>query len=129
MNIKDLCEKLASITEQRDIIHHGSIRCLFSDAGIRDIALAEDIDREDVGVSTIGSDELAEKLGDIASGEYDFLKVDPQDLAEGLNSLLWLVRANGPTLNDYIEKDEEDELKDLDGIILRAQEFADLFKS
>lgn len=108
MKLKDLIHSVAKLVEQRDIIDHGSIRCLHSDQGVRDIENSEDCDEVDTG--TIGDDDLSEKLRELCD--------DDRLADQSLEDLVKLEDAFlGDSINNYIEEEEEDELKKLEALI------------
>lgn len=56
---------VAALVAERATIDHGSIRCLYSEAGVRSIESVEDCDEVETG--TIGDDALADRLLELAS--------------------------------------------------------------
>ena len=111
MTIKNLLLAVASIVGERDIIDHGAIRCLHSTEVVRSIEQVEDV--EEVETNTIGDDDLADRLRELAE--------DPCGIE--VNDLIRLDRVFlGESIDDYIESEEEDELKKLDRLIDAARE-------
>jgi len=113
MTIKEFITSVARLVKERDIINHGSIRCLYSDQAARDIESVEDCD--EVDTDTIGDDELSQKLTDIVDedreGSLDF------DLLQKLE-----YKYRGGSVDDYIVGDKEGELENLDKLIEAARE-------
>ena len=113
MKIKELLNSVAALVAERKTIDHGTIRCLHSDNAVSEIESCEDCDS--VGVGTVGDDELAEKLKEIAEndqeGEIEF---------DALKKLEYAHR--GDEITDYITLDKEDELLLLDALIDAARE-------
>ena len=108
MKLKDLIHSVAKLVEQRDIIDHGSIRCLHSDQAVYDIESAEDCDEVDTG--TIGDDDLAEKLRELCE--------DDRLAEQYLEDLVKLEDAYcGDDITDYLDEDKEDELGKLETLI------------
>ena len=114
MKINELIRNIAHLVESRETIDHGSIRCLWSQEGVDSIMGAEDCD--DVDTGTVGDDDLAAELDDLAG--------DGDRIAElHLDDLVKLERAyRGLSLESYLEREEEDELIKLDCLISAARE-------
>jgi hypothetical protein len=111
MKLKDLIHSVAKLVEQRDIIDHGSIRCLYSDQAVHDIESAEDCD--EVGTGTIGDDDLAEKLRELCE--------DDRLADQYLEDLVKLEDAyRGEDIEDYLDDEKEDEFKKLEALIAAA---------
>lgn len=113
MKINDLIKAVAKLVEEREIIDHGSIRCIYSDQAVSEIESAEGCEEVDTG--TIGDDDLASELDDLsddgeAIGELDF---------DDLVALEYAYR--GHSIADYIDDEKEDELQCLDSLIERAK--------
>ena len=113
MTIKNLIKSVAALVEEREIIDHGSIRCLHSENAVREIESAEPCESVDTG--TIGDDDLAEKLRDIAENDREG-GIDIDDLVK-LESA-----HRGDDVTDYLTADAEDELILLDKLIDAARE-------
>jgi len=111
MTIKELLESVANLVEEREIIDHGSIRCLYSEEAVRSIQSAEDVEEVDTG--TIGDNDLASKLRRLAEDPGD---VDTEDLRELDYAHL------GNDIEDYVEPEAEDELEHLSRLIEAARE-------
>ena len=99
--------------EERKIIDHGSIRCIWSATADQEIQAGEPCD--EVGTGIIGDDDLAAELIEIvendSEGEIDFDSLRKlEDFFRGLD------------LDDYIDSEKEDELKKLDKLIDAARE-------
>ena len=114
MTIKELIKSVASLVEEREIIDHGTIRCLHSDQGVREIESCEP-DCDEVGTGTVGDDDLAEKLREIVEndreGEIEFDALEKLEYAH-----------RGDDITDYLTADKEDELILLDKLIDAARE-------
>ena len=110
MTIQNTLQAVARLVGERDIIDHGTIRCLYSVDAVRSIVQAEDVDVE---TGTIGDNELAKRLHELVE-EPGGIEVD---------DLIRLDRVFlGESIDDYIESEEEDELKKLDRLIDAARE-------
>lgn len=110
MTIQNMLQSIASLIEEREIIDHGTIRCLYSADVVRSIEQAEG---EDVEIGTIGDDELAERLRELAE---DPGGIEVDDLARLERVFL------GESIEDYVEAENEDELKKLDRLISAAED-------
>jgi hypothetical protein len=112
MKISELILTVASLVEERKIINHGSIKCLYSDEDARDIQQAEGCDEVDTGI--IGDNELSQKLTElIEDGTLGDIHFD---------ALLRLeIDYIGDRVEDYIRSGEEDELKNLRDLIKSAR--------
>lgn len=111
MKINELIKSISNLVETRKIINHGSIRCLpTADAAVR----SDDCD--EVGTETIGDDDLAAGLAELA--------VDGDRIADlHLGDLVKMEDAyRGDDISDYVDDDREDELSRLDLLIDRARE-------
>lgn len=108
MKLKELIGCVAKLVEQRDIIDHGTIRCLHSDQAVDEIESAEGCDEVETG--TIGDDDLAKSLLEL---------LEDDRLAElYLDDLVTLEDAyRGEDLESYINSEREDELVKLENLI------------
>ena len=113
MTIRNFLIAVAALVQERDIISHGTIRCLYSHEASSAIEQAEGIDSDAVGTDTIGDDDLTTHLMEIAESPAD---VEEDALVDLMDRFL------GIELSQYIECDEEDELKKLDALIEAAME-------
>lgn len=113
MQIKELIKNVSNLIESREIISHGSIRCLHSDQAVSEIEEAEPCD--EVGTDIIGDDDLASELSDLSEDGDRIADLDFNDI----KSLEDVYR--GSDLEDYIQRDEEDELDLLEQLIDAAQ--------
>lgn len=118
MKIKEMLAEVAALVAEREIIDHGSIRCLYSAQACREIESAEGCDEVETG--TIGDDELAEKISEILENPERLLDAD--DLLDVLRDLDRAHR--GGEISDYLENDE-DELSRLDDLIEAAEKFVE----
>jgi hypothetical protein len=114
MTIKELLLSTAELVDEREIIEHGSIRCLWSQEHVDAIRMAEDYVR--IGTGIVGDSELSHKLRHLAKdsdriGDITF---------SGLACLESYHR--GDDIRDYIDSDREDELFRLDRLIMAAME-------
>jgi hypothetical protein len=116
MKINELIKNVSRLVESREIIDHGTIRMLYSDRAVEEIADAEGCDEVDTG--TIGDDDLAEKLSDLAE--------DGDLIAElYLEDLVALERAyRGEYVTNYLDNGREDELNNLGALIDAARALA-----
>lgn len=114
MTIKNLLLAVASLVEERRIIDHGSIRCLWSPSAARSIESVEDLGDYEVETGTIGDDALAEQLRELAE---DPGGIDVDDLGRFLSDAFL-----GSSVEDYLDTQNEDELRALDALINRARE-------
>lgn len=113
MKIKDLLLSASRLVASRDIIEHGSIRCLYSERSASEISSAEGC--EEVDTSTVGDDELSAELAELANSEQ-VAEIRTRDLYA-------LERAfRGEEIADYIDAEAEDELISLDKLIEAARE-------
>jgi hypothetical protein len=114
MKIKSLLNAVAKLVETREIIDHGSIRCLHSDNAVREIESAEPCD--EVGTGVIGDDDLAAELAGLAVDGDRIADLDFDDLRKLEDAY------RGDSVADYLDEDAEDELKSLDSLIDAARE-------
>lgn len=114
MKLNELIKAVSKLVESRETIDHGSIRCLHSDQAVRDIESAEGCDEVDTG--TIGDDDLAEELEDLAEDGDQISELDLDDLVKLEDAF------RGEDITDYLDEDKEDELKRLDSLIDAARE-------
>ena len=114
MKIKDIILSVAKLVSERDIIDHGSIRCLHSDNAVSEIASAEGIEESEVDTGTIGDDALADKLREICDSDEEG-KIDFDDLKEVESSYC------GDDLEDYLDRDKEDKFTKLETLIDAAR--------
>lgn len=114
MKINELIKSVANLVETRETIDHGTIRCLHSENAVREIMSAEGCD--DVDTGTVGDDDLAAELAELAE--------DGDRIADlHLDDLVNLEHAyRGADVTDYLTAEKEDELKNLDTLIERARE-------
>lgn len=117
MKLKNLLQEVATLVEEREIIDHGTIRCLHTQADVDSICSAEDIEEVDLG--SVGDDELAEKIRKIIESPDCLLDADADDLGEAITQL-WDAH-KGPSVEDYLESEKEDELHKLDNLITAAE--------
>lgn len=114
MKIQELIRKVATLVESREIIDHGSIRCLHSDQSVSEIESAEGCD--EVGTGTIGDDDLASELSDLADDGDLIAELHLEDLVKLEDAF------RGEDIADYLDSEKEDELKKLDTLIDAARE-------
>lgn len=114
MKINELIRNIATLVESREIIDHGSIRCLHSDDAVRDIESAEGCESVDVG--TVGDDDLAAHLMEVAECGDQIAEIHFDDLVKLENAY------QGDDIADYLTADKEDELILLDKLIDAARE-------
>jgi hypothetical protein len=114
MKINELIRNVAKLVESRETIDHGSIRCLHSDNAVREIESAEGCDS--VGTGTVGDDDLAADLMEIAEDGDRIAEIHFDDLVK----LEYAYRSEDIT--DYLTADKEDELILLDKLIDAARE-------
>jgi len=114
MKLNELIKSAAKLVESREIIDHGTIRCLHSDQAVREIKSAEGCD--DVDTGTIGDDDLASELVDLAEDGDKIGDLHLEDLVKLEDAY------RGDDIADYIDGDKEDELKRLDRLIEAARE-------
>ena len=117
MNIKQLIQNTSDIVNLRDIIDHGSIKCLFDEQVVREIATCEGINESKVGVDTIGDSDLSLKLFSLIDYPDPILEVDI-DILKKLEELIY----ENSCIYDYLETEEENELKKIEKIIDIAEE-------
>lgn len=79
MKIKDMLAEIAILVQSRDTIDHGSIRCLYSEQGCREIEGAEGCD--EVYSGEVGDDDLAEEINQLIENPERLIEADPLDLA------------------------------------------------
>lgn len=114
MKIKELIKSVSNLVESREIIEHGSIRCLHSAQTVREIESAEGCD--EVETNLIGDDDLATELSDLADDGDRIADLD-------LSDLVTLEEAfRGESISNYVQADKEDELVQLDKLIDAARE-------
>lgn len=111
MTIKNLLLAVASLVESREIIDHGAIRCLYSADVVRSIEQVEDVDEVETG--TVGDDDLAERLRELAEDAGEIEATALRDLEHEFI---------GESVEDYVDGDAEDELLHLDALIAAARE-------
>lgn len=114
MNTTSLIKAVSVLVTERKIIDHGYIRCLYSTNAAREIESAEGC--ETVGEGTIGDDNLAAELAALAEDASLVAALDEQAVRRLEKAFL------GPDITDYLDRDEEDELQDLDTLIDAARE-------
>jgi hypothetical protein len=114
MKINELIRNISNLVESREIIDHGSIRCLHSDQAMRDIESAEGCDSVDIG--TVGDDDLAAHLMEIAECGDRIAEIHFGDLVTLENAY------QGEDITDYLTAEKEDELILLDKLIDAARE-------
>ena len=114
MKIAELIKAVSNLVETREIIDHGSIRCLHSDNAVGEIESAEGCD--EVGTGIIGDDDLAAELSDIAEDGDQIAGLHLEDLMKLEDAY------RGNDITDYLDADKEDELKKLDALIDAARE-------
>lgn len=117
MKINQMLRAIGSLVAEREIIDHGSIRCLHSEDAVRGIVQGEGIDDDDVETGVIGDDGLAEWFTDLAEDADRIAEIDMDALLDLNNVFL------GEALDNYITPDAEDGLVDLDTLIDAAMEF------
>lgn len=116
--LKKVLNEVADVVAQRETINHGTIRCLHTQEAVDSILSAEGCDKVDTG--TIGDDDLAEKLREVAENPEWLLAAHAGDLAEAITALyMEYVSAD---VADYLEADREDELCQLDKLIAAAEQ-------
>lgn len=116
MKLKELIRNVAELVEEREIIDHGSIRCLHSDNAVAEIESAEP--RDSVGTGLVGDDDLAADLLEIAEDGDRIAELDFSDLSRLEDAY------RGEDVTDYVDNDCEDELIQLDKLIDAAREIA-----
>jgi hypothetical protein len=114
MKIAELIKAVSNLVETREIIEHGSIRCLFSQSTVDEIYSAEDCDEVDTGI--IGDDDLAAELSDLAENGDQIAELHLADLVKLEDAY------RGEDITDYLDSEKEDELKKLDALIDAARE-------
>jgi len=114
MKLNKLIKSVAKLVECRETIDHGSIRMLHSDQAVRDIESAEGCD--EVDTATVGDDDLAEELNDLAEDGERIAELDIDDVWKLQDAYL------GEDISDYLDTDKEDELRKLDFLINAARE-------
>lgn len=114
MKIAELIQAVSNLVETREIIEHGSIRCLFSQRTVDEICSAEDCDEVDTGI--IGDDDLAAELSDLAENGDQIAELHLEDLVKLEDAY------RGEDITDYLDSEKEDELKKLDALIDAARE-------
>lgn len=115
MKIKELLSSVAELVEIREIIAHISIRCLNSQQAVREIERAEGCNK--VGTDFIGDEAVADRLRSIVEDGELLLELDIDALKDLEVAYL------GSRLQDYVDKDKEDELYMLDDLVAAAQVF------
>ena len=118
MKLVELLEGTAKIIESQKIIDHGSIRCLFSIEACNYIMQAEGCSK--VYLNTIGDDKLANELLKLTIMPEKLMSIDTDDL------ISFLCEVNnayyGDEIENYLARDEEDELQRLEALITTVQE-------
>lgn len=114
MKINELIKAVANLVETREIIDHGSIRCLHSDNAVREIESAEGCDEVDTGI--IGDDDLAADLAELAEDGDRIADLHLDDLVKLEDAY------RGEDVTDYLDSKKEDELGELDALIDAARE-------
>lgn len=97
-------EQIAALVEEREIIDHGSIRCLYSEEACESI---EQVDSDAVGVSTIGSNALAAAIRCLYSEEEALLRLAVEAAPDYM----------GAEIADYIDPSREDEISALEDFV------------
>ena len=119
--LQQLLTDAAIVVAERDIIDHGTIRCLYAEEYVRDICSAEGCD--EVGTGTVGDDGLAERLRHIADYKPEtFWAADARDLAAAISDLE--KQHISADVSDYLDRGEEDELIRLEKLIAVAEKLA-----
>lgn len=114
MKIKDLIKSVAALVSTREIIDHGSIRCLHSELVVEEIKAVDDC--AEVGTGTIGDDDLSTDLDALAEDGDRIASIDFGDLANLEDAY------QGAEVSGYIDEGKEDELRRLDSLIDAARE-------
>lgn len=114
MKINELIREASDLVAAREIIDHGSIRCLWSQAAVDSIESAEGCEK--VGTGLVGDDDLAAELSELA-GDGD--RIADLEIA-AIVALEDVYR--GADITDYIDAEAEDELTRLDQFIDAARE-------
>jgi len=114
MKIQTLIRNVADLVETREIIDHGTIRCLHSDNAVREIESAEGCDEVETGL--IGDDDLAADLAELAEDGDRIAKLHLEDLVKLEDAF------RGEDITDYLDSEKEDELQKLDALIESARE-------
>jgi hypothetical protein len=125
MKLKEALLTISDLVSETEIISHNAIRKICTETAIDEVANAQGIDDDDVGIDIIGSDELSEKIKEIAENPEKFLDVDIVDLSLTLRSLDSVFR--GDNIFDYVNDWEENELEHLEFLIYEAKKFVELF--
>lgn len=97
-------EQIAALVEEREIIDHGSIRCLYSEEACESI---EQVDSDEVGVSTIGSYALAAAIRSLEGDEEALLRLAVEAAPDYM----------GAEIADYIDPSREDEISALEDFV------------
>lgn len=97
-------EQIAALVEEREIIDHGSIRCLYSEEACESI---EQVDSDEVGVSTIGSYALAAAIRSLDGEEEALLRLAVEAAPDYM----------GAEIADYIDPSREDEISALEDFV------------
>jgi hypothetical protein len=116
MKIRELLNNVSKLVSERDIIDHGSIRCLYSETAAREIlSMERHEEEEEIGTGTIGDDELSSDIAELAEDGDRVLDLD----FDALKSLEYEYR--GEDIRDYLEEEREDEFRNLDRLIDAAR--------
>ena len=116
MKINELIKAVANLVVSREIIDHGTIRCIYSKQAVQDIESAEGCD--EVGTGEIGDDELAGVLEQMAENGDMMADLD-------LGVLVRLEKEYiGDDLENYISDSMKNELCALNRLIYAARELA-----
>lgn len=113
MKISELIKNVSNIVVAREIIDHGTIRCIHSDDAVRSI---ESVEGSDVETGTIGDDDLAAELAELGEDGDRIADLDLSDIVKLHDAY------RGEDVVDYLNPDKEDELINLDALIDAARE-------
>jgi len=116
MKINELIKAVSKLVAEQEIIDHGSIRMLHSDRAVEEIESAEGCDEVETG--TIGDDDLAEKLSELADDGDAIADLYTEDLVKLEDAF------RGEDITNYLDSDKEDELQKLEALIDAAWEIA-----
>lgn len=114
MKLNELIKAVSKLVETRETIDHGSIRCLHSDNAVNEIMSCEACD--DVDTGTVGDDDLAAELAELADNGDRIADLHLEDLVKLEDAY------RGDDITDYLEDEKEDELRKLDSLIEAARE-------
>lgn len=114
MKINELLKQVSDLVQTREIISHGSIRCLHCEQSVREIEQAEGCNR--VGTGLIGDNGLAAELAELTTDGDRIAEIDTDDLANLADCF------RGPDISDYVDSEREDELCKLVALIDAAME-------